>query len=141
MSGRVARPKGAGVATWSGFVLMCLGMFMAILDIQIVASSLPDIQAALGIPSHSLSWIQTAYLIAEVIAIPLTGWLTRLLTLRGMFAAATASCTARLMPTPPIGDMAWAASPIHNRPGRNQRVRRSTTSRRRLPSASTRSSG
>ena len=82
-----------GPRTWLGFLAMCLGMFMAILDIQIVASSLPDIQAALGIPSHSLSWIQTAYLIAEVIAIPLTGWLTRLLTLRGMFAAATAGFT------------------------------------------------
>jgi MFS transporter, DHA2 family, multidrug resistance protein len=73
---------------------MCLGMFMAILDIQIVASSLPEIQAALGIPSHQLSWIQTAYLIAEVIAIPLTGWLTRLLTLRGMFVSAAAGFTA-----------------------------------------------
>ena len=41
-------------------------------------------------------------------------------------AAATASCTARLMPTPPIGDMAWAASPMQRRPGRYQRSRRST---------------
>ena len=73
---------------------MCLGMFMAVLDIQIVASSLPEIQAAVGIPSHELSWIQTAYLIAEVIAIPLTGWLTRLMTLRGMFVCAAAGFTA-----------------------------------------------
>ena len=73
---------------------MCLGMFMAILDIQIVASSLTEIQAAVGIPSHQLSWIQTAYLIAEVIAIPLTGWLTRLMTLRGMFVSAAVGFTA-----------------------------------------------
>jgi len=73
---------------------MCLGMFMAILDIQIVASSLPEIQAAIGIRAHQLSWIQTAYLIAEVIAIPLTGWLTRLMTLRGMFVIAAAGFTA-----------------------------------------------
>jgi len=78
---------------WAGFLAMCLGMFMAILDIQIVASSLPDIQAALGIPMHRLSWIQTAYLMAEVIAIPLTGWLTRLLSLRWMYATATAGFT------------------------------------------------
>jgi DHA2 family multidrug resistance protein len=83
-----------GPRTWLGFLAMCLGMFMAILDIQIVASSLPQIQAAVGIPSHQLSWIQTAYLIAEVIAIPLTGWLTRLLTLRGMFVSAAAGFTA-----------------------------------------------
>ena len=67
---------------------MCAGMFMAILDIQIVASSLPDIQTALAIPLDRLSWIQTAYLIAEIVAIPLTGRLTRLLSLGGLFVAA-----------------------------------------------------
>ncbi|HKF72137.1 MAG TPA: DHA2 family efflux MFS transporter permease subunit [Stellaceae bacterium] len=80
--------------TWTGFLAMCLGMFMAVLDIQIVASSLPEIQAAVRIPSHELSWVQTGYLIAEVIAIPLTGWLTRLMTLRGMFVIAAAGFTA-----------------------------------------------
>ena len=64
---------------------MCLGMFMAILDIQIVVTSLPAIRDAMDIPADRMSWIQTAYLIAEVIAIPLTGFLTRCLTLRGLF--------------------------------------------------------
>jgi DHA2 family multidrug resistance protein len=76
------------VATWAGFLLMCLGMFMAILDIQVVATSLPAIQRALAISPDAMSWIQTAYLIAEVIAIPLTGLFTRVLTLRWLFAAA-----------------------------------------------------
>ena len=75
-------------ATWLGFVLMCLGMFMAILDIQVVATSLPAIQHALAISRDAMSWIQTAYLIAEIIAIPLTGWLTRVLTLRWLFVIA-----------------------------------------------------
>lgn len=79
--------------TWLGYLALCLGMFMAILDVQIVASSLPDIQSALHIASDNLSWIQTAYLIAEVIAIPLTGWLTRLISLRGLFVAAVAGFT------------------------------------------------
>ena len=74
------------IATWAAFLLMCLGMFMAILDIQVVATSLPTIQRALGISQDAMSWIQTAYLIAEVIAIPLTGLLTRALTLRWLFA-------------------------------------------------------
>src|SRR5579859_4645011 len=77
-----------GPATWIGYLALCLGMFMAILDVQIVASSLPDIQFALHIAPNHLSWIQTAYLIAEVVAIPLTGWLTRLMSLRGLFVAA-----------------------------------------------------
>src|ERR1700733_6693233 len=75
-------------ATWFGFVLMCLGMFMAILDIQVVATSMPTIQHALAISPDAISWIQTAYLIAEIIAIPLTGWLTRVLTLRWLFVGA-----------------------------------------------------
>ena len=78
---------------WAGFLAMCLGMFMAILDIQIVASSLPEIQAAFDIPLDRLSWVQTAYLIAEVVAIPLTARLTRLLSLRGLFASAVAGFT------------------------------------------------
>jgi DHA2 family multidrug resistance protein len=75
-------------ATWVAFLLMCLGMFMAILDIQVVATSLPTIQAALRISPDAMSWIQTAYLIAEVIAIPLTGLLTRVFTLRWLFTGA-----------------------------------------------------
>jgi MFS transporter, DHA2 family, multidrug resistance protein len=76
-------------ARWLGFAALCTGMFMAILDIQIVATSLPAIQTALKFSPDAVSWIQTSYLIAEVIAIPLTGALTRALTLRGLFLAAT----------------------------------------------------
>ena len=79
----------ASLSAWAGFVAMCVGMFMAILDIQIVATSLPSIQGALKIRTDQMSWIQTAYLIAEVISIPLTGCLTRVLSLRGLFVVAT----------------------------------------------------
>src|SRR6266436_7631854 len=81
------------VATWAGFLLMCVGMFMAILDIQVVATSLPTIQRALAISPDAMSWIQTAYLIAEVIAIPLTGLFTRVLSLRWLFAVAVGHFT------------------------------------------------
>src|SRR6202047_1885182 len=85
MSVAISAPDEAASATWLGFILMCLGMFMAILDIQVVATSLPAIQFALDISRDAMSWIQTVYLIAEIIAIPLTGWLTRVLTLRWLF--------------------------------------------------------
>ncbi len=75
-------------ARWAGFALMGVGMFMAILDVQVVATSLPTIQAALKIAPDQMSWIQTAYLIAEVIAIPLTGLLTRILSMRWLFVGA-----------------------------------------------------
>ena len=74
--------------------MMCVGMFMAILDVQVVATSLPTIQGALTIPRDQMSWIQTAYLIAEVIAIPLTGFLTRLLTMRWLFVVTISIFTA-----------------------------------------------
>jgi MFS transporter, DHA2 family, multidrug resistance protein len=86
-------PGKASAATWLGFILMCLGMFMAILDIQVVATSLPAIQHALAISRDAMSWIQTAYLIAEITAIPLTGLLTRVLSLRWLFAIAVSLFT------------------------------------------------
>jgi DHA2 family multidrug resistance protein len=79
---------------WLGYLAICLGMFMAILDIQIVASSLPEIQTGLSIPHDQLGWVQTAYLMAEIVVIPLTGWLTRLLSLRGLFLVAVTGFTA-----------------------------------------------
>ncbi len=80
-----ARP----LTVWLGFAAMCVGMFMAVLDIQVVASSLTAIQGALHVPLSQLGWIQTAYLMAEVVAIPLTGILTRAFSLRLLFALAS----------------------------------------------------
>lgn len=90
---REASHRSVTVATWLGFGAMCTGMFMAILDVQIVATSLPTIQAALGIAPDQMSWVQTAYLVAEVIAIPLTGFLMRLLGMRWLFVSSVAMFT------------------------------------------------
>jgi DHA2 family multidrug resistance protein len=67
------------------FFAMVVGMFMAILDIQIVASSLSNIGAGLSASFDELSWIQTSYLIAEVIVIPIAGFLTRLFSTRYVY--------------------------------------------------------
>src|SRR5579862_9534010 len=75
------------------FVAMCFGMFMAVLDIQIVSASLSEIQAGLAASQDEISWVQTSYLIAEVIAIPLSGFLSRALGTRIMFATAAAGFT------------------------------------------------
>ena len=83
-----AAPTVAARTPWLGFLVMCAGMFMAILDIQVVATSLPTIQHALGIATDQMIWIQTAYLTAEIVAIPLTGYLTGLLGMRWLFVAA-----------------------------------------------------
>src|SRR5215468_12334308 len=75
------------------FVIMVFGMFMSILDIQIVSASLSEIQAGLSASSTEVSWVQTAYLIAEVIAIPLSGFLSRALGTRLLFAISASGFT------------------------------------------------
>ncbi|MEL6372411.1 MAG: DHA2 family efflux MFS transporter permease subunit [Pseudomonadota bacterium] len=81
------------LARWLGFAALCVGMFMAILDIQIVVTSLPAIAKALALAPDQMSWVQTSYLIAEVIAIALTGVLTRAFGIRGLFLIALSTFT------------------------------------------------
>ena len=78
---------------WVGFMAMVLGMFMAILDIQIVSASISDIQAGLAASPDEASWVQTSYLIAEIVMIPLSGWLSRLLSTRVLFVASALGFT------------------------------------------------
>jgi MFS transporter, DHA2 family, multidrug resistance protein len=75
------------------FLAMCFGMFMAFLDIQIVSSSLNEIQAGISASADEIPWVQTAYLIAEVIAIPLSGFLSRALGTRILFSISAAGFT------------------------------------------------
>src|ERR687897_537232 len=75
------------------FICMVFGMFMAILDIQIVSASLAEIQAGLSASADEISWVQTSYLIAEVIMIPLSGTLSRVLSTRWMFVISAAGFT------------------------------------------------
>src|SRR5437667_4702031 len=85
------------------FVVMCFGGFMALLDIQIVASSLQHIGGGLSAAQDEISWLQTAYLIAEIIVIPLSGWLTRVFSTRWLFTASAAGFTATSM----LCGLAW----------------------------------
>src|SRR5436190_2276041 len=75
------------------FLIMVFGMFMSILDIQIVSASLNEIQAGLSASSSEVSWVQTSYLIAEVIAIPLSGFLSRAFGTRLLFAISASGFT------------------------------------------------
>jgi DHA2 family multidrug resistance protein len=76
------------------YLLMALGMFMAILDIQIVAASLGEIQSGLAASADEIAWVQTSYLVAEVIMIPLSGFLARALSVRWLFVLSCAGFTA-----------------------------------------------
>jgi DHA2 family multidrug resistance protein len=75
------------------FSIMCIGFFIALLDIQIVSASLQDIGGGLSAGPDEVAWVQTSYLIAEIVVIPLSGWLSRVMSTRWLFAASAAGFT------------------------------------------------
>ena len=75
-------PRQVSLRDWIGVTATLLGAFMAILDIQITNASLNDITGALGATIDEGSWISTGYLVAEIVVIPLTGWLSQVFTIR-----------------------------------------------------------
>jgi MFS transporter, DHA2 family, multidrug resistance protein len=76
------------------FGAMCIGFFIATLDIQIVSASLRDIGGGLSAGVDETAWVQTSYLIAEIIVIPLSGWLTRVMSTRWLFCVSAIGFTA-----------------------------------------------
>lgn len=95
-SGGVQR---ADLTDWLAVVAGTLGAFMATLDISIINSALPTIQGEIGASGTEGTWIATAYLVAEIVIIPMAAWLERLLGLRtflllaaGLFTAFSVLC-------------------------------------------------
>jgi DHA2 family multidrug resistance protein len=78
---------------WIGVLAMCAGLVMAIMDVQIVTSSLTQIQGGLSASPDEIAWVQTAYLIADVVMVPLSGMMTRLLSTRIVFVVAALGFT------------------------------------------------
>jgi len=83
------------------FAVMAFGQFMALIDIQIVAASLNDVQAGLSAGPEEISWVQTGYLMAELVMIPFSAFLAQALSTRwlfalsaGLFTLASALCGA-----------------------------------------------
>src|ERR1700730_16086161 len=75
------------------FGVMCLGCFIAFLDIQIVSAAIQEIGAGLSASQDELSWIQTSYLIAEIVVIPLSAWLSQVMSTRWLITVSAAGFT------------------------------------------------
>jgi MFS transporter, DHA2 family, multidrug resistance protein len=75
------------------FASMSIGFFIALLDIQIVSASLADIGGGLSAGVDEVAWVQTSYLIAEIVVIPLSGWLSRVMSTRWLFCASAVGFT------------------------------------------------
>src|SRR4051812_12064663 len=76
------------------FAVMAFGQFMALIDIQIVAASLNSVQAGLSAGPDEISWVQTGYLMAELVMIPFSAFLAQALSTRWLFALSAALFTA-----------------------------------------------
>jgi DHA2 family multidrug resistance protein len=93
------RAAPSGLKMWTAVVGATLGAFMAVLNIQIVNASLADIQGAIGAGADDGGWISTSYLVAEIVVIPLSGWLAQVFSLRlyllvnaGLFLIFSVAC-------------------------------------------------
>jgi DHA2 family multidrug resistance protein len=85
------------------FAILCLGCFIAFLDIQIVSASIEEIGGGLSASPDDISWVQTSYLIGDIIVIPLAAWLSRVLSTRWLVTIAAAGFTVSSM----LCGMAW----------------------------------
>lgn len=77
-----ATPDRASAAVWISVMAAMIGAFMAILNIQITNASLLNIEGGIGTGVDNGSWISTSYLIGEIVVIPLTDYLSRMLSFR-----------------------------------------------------------
>ncbi|HTY92848.1 MAG TPA: DHA2 family efflux MFS transporter permease subunit [Steroidobacteraceae bacterium] len=96
-----ARTSGAGHAEpnattqdWIAVFAGALGALIATLDISITNSALPQIQGEIGATGTEGTWIATGYLVSEVVMIPLTAWLSRLLGMRTLLLTCAVLFTA-----------------------------------------------
>ncbi len=97
-------PEKASRRDWIAVIGMVLGAFIAILDIQIVNSSLAKIQGSLSASLSEGSWISTSYMIAEIVIIPLSAWLASIFSMRRYLLWSTAG----FMVTSALCGMAWS---------------------------------
>jgi MFS transporter, DHA2 family, multidrug resistance protein len=78
----IDQPQGASARAWISVAGCMVGALIAVLDVQVTNSSLPEIEGGIGTGADNGTWISTAYLIGEIIMIPLTDYLSRVFTFR-----------------------------------------------------------
>ena len=81
-AGSPGEEPATSLTCWIAVVGSTLGAFMAVLNIQIVNASLADIQGAIGAGLDDGGWISTAYLVAEIVVIPLSAWAAQVFSVR-----------------------------------------------------------
>lgn len=90
MAGSVAAADTVSLHAWVAVIGGVFGCFMAGMNVHVTNASLPDIRGSLGATFEEGSWITTAYLVAEIIIIPMTGWLVAVFSMRRVLVVGTA---------------------------------------------------
>jgi DHA2 family multidrug resistance protein len=90
MSAAIPAYERADLKTWVGIGGAILGAFMAIVNIQITNAALLDIEGGIGTGGANGAWISTAYLVGEIIVIPLCDYLSRVFSMRRFLLVNTA---------------------------------------------------
>ena len=85
------------------FAILCLGCFIAFLDIQIVSASIEEVGGGLSASPDDMSWVQTSYLIGDIIVIPLAAWLSRVISTRWLVTIGATGFTLTSM----LCGLAW----------------------------------
>lgn len=84
-----AKPAATPITGPKGLITLgvMLAALMAVLDISIVNVALSDIRASFGTPLDQIGWVSIGYMMANVVVIPMTGWLQRRFGFRRYFTA------------------------------------------------------
>ncbi len=85
-----AQEAAVPLKTWIAVGGALLGAFMAVLNIQITNTALPYIEGGISTGGIYGTWISTAYLIGEIIVVPMTDFLSRVFSLRRYLLVNTA---------------------------------------------------
>ena len=92
MSADATSAQGAepvSLRAWVAVLGGVVGCFMAGMNVHVTNASLPDVRGSLGASFEEGSWITTAYLVAEIIIIPMTGWLVSVFSMRRVLMVGT----------------------------------------------------
>src|SRR5579863_6747330 len=75
---------------WLVAVSVMLGTFLSVMDVTVVNVAMPHMMGAFGVNLLSITWVSTAYSIAEIIMITMSAWLASVLGRRRLFLSSMA---------------------------------------------------
>lgn len=78
---------------WRAAIVVALGLFMGVLDVTIVSVALPQMQTYFHTDRDTITWVATAYLLAQAAVIPITGFVSDRIGTKTVFVTALALFT------------------------------------------------